>query len=676
MIRSGWVVVLVVTVIASTCVPSVAVPVGQEAVLTGAAFVQKFTKEVADYYDRQIKPLEQQRATLQAQRASASASQQHQLDAQIANLDRQISDLTQTKAVAAGHEKAWRIFNAAKGIHETLTKMEDALNQSDTFSRQIVWLDRIAAEQMAQAREAFSNANTVLDWATKLKSLRDHVSQMDQQTPTPHNKQMIVGLNALFWAMSEFGDKVPSIGDFIKNYGDVGQALVNASSRLDQRLHGRSMGLLVEGRPNDGRLNAFDRQFPELAATRDMLSILPIGGVRDAYAWPNGGILIWDPASDYWHSRRDITPQELLRRYAFFATYGNLDPSPFDVLGSTTRTIGIQLMPADAVVPPGGSTTITVSAQRMDGLAPFTLLRLRSEEMPSLTGALGLGGGSGRLSTGIVEPPETVIFTAPNTENYVYRITAEMGPDEVGTIVGSPHCLVATGVRSRIEISADPDTVEPRGDGSIMLRVTDSQGRPLNAGGRVEVAGHGIEIERTIYSTGPNSGYVPFHAPQEPGRYRVTARFSGYIDAGYLYGTNAMAAEAETFVTVRAIEEARPDPIVITPTPQPQPEPPPERPEEITFGPLYLVHIIETATMYGPVEKDVWILDPGKPNEDGVLLTADGTGGWFINKTDQSMGPFTSSYQLCPVMAGLGLQYLHYGRLTIHCDPAIWGGGG
>lgn len=671
MIRSGWVAVVVAVVMAAPCA---AVPVGQQAVLSGAEFVQKFTKEVADYYDRQIKPLEQQRAGLRAQRASAGAAQQHQIDAQIANLDRQINDLTEKKTLAAGHDKAWRIFSAAKSIHDTLTAMEDALDQSDTFSRQIVWLDRLAAEQMAQAREAFSTANTALDWAVKLKSLRDLVTQMDAQTPTPHNKRMIEGLNSLFWAMKEFGDKVPSIGEFIKTYGDVGQALVGAASRLDQRLQGRSMGLLVEGRPRDGRLTAFDRQFPELAPERDMLSILPIAGVRDAYAWHDGGILIWDPASDYWHSRKDITPQDLLRRYAFFATYGELNPSPEDVLGLLKLTIGIRLTPADAVVPPGGSTTISVTAQRMDGLSPYNLLRLRSEEQPTLTGAIGLGGGSGTLSSLIVEPPETVTFTAPNTENYVYKITAEMGPMESGNVVGSPYCLVATGVRSKIELSAEPDTVEPRGDGSISIRVTDSSGNPLKAGGRVSVTGHGIEVESTIYTTGESSGYVPFHAPEQPGRYRVTGRFSGYIDAGYLYGTNAMAAEGETFVTVRATDQPVP-PVVVTPVPQPQPEPVAERPEEITFGPLYLVHIIETGTMYGPMEKDVWILYPNKPDENGILLTADGSGGNFINKVDQTKGPFTSSYQLCPVMAGLGLEYLDYGRLIIRCDPRVWGGG-
>ena len=672
MIRSGWAAACVCALIALTCAPSMAVPVGQAAVLSGADFVQKLTKEVADYYDRQIKPLEQQRGALVAQRASANAARQHQLDARIANLNAQIDDLTQKKTVAAGHDKAWRIFNAAKGVHDTLTKMEDALNQSDTFSRQIVWLDRIAAEQMAQAREGFATANSVADWATKLKSLRDLVKRMDAQTPTPQNKQMIDGLNSLFWAMAEFGDKAPSIGEFIKTYGNVGQALVNASARLDQRLQGRSMGLLVEGRPRDGRLEAFDRQFPQLAANRDMLSINPLPGVRDAYAWHTRGVLIWDPENGYWHSAETISPQELLRRYAFFATYGNLNPTPFDVLGSPTQTIGIRLTPADAVVAPGGRTSISVLAERMDGLAPFTLLRLRSEEMPTLMGAVGLGGGSGTLSSLIVEPPETVTFTAPNTENYVYRITAELGPDERGSVVGSAECMVATGIGTKIELTAEPSAVEPRGDGTISIRVTNMAGEPLDATGRAELIGHGIDLEDTMYSTGRNSGYVPFHAPAEPGRYRVSARFSGYVDSGYLYGTNAMAAEAEVFVTVRGTEEATPPAIVPPVTP---PQPAVERPEEITFGPLYLVHIIETATMYGPVEKDAWILHPNKPNADGILLTADGTGGNFINKTDQAQGPFTSSYQLCPVMAGLGLEYLHYGRLTIHCDPAVWGGG-
>ncbi len=678
MTRSGWAALSMAAIVSCVAAPCAAVPVGQQAVMTGAEFVQKFTKEVADYYDRQIKPLEQQRAQLRGQRASASAARQHQLDAQMANLDRQIDDLSEKKRLAAGHDKAWRIFGAAKSIHDTLTKMEDALNQRDTYSRQIVWLDRLAAGQMAQAREAFTTANSAIDWATKLKSLRDLARQLDAQAPTPHNKRMIEGLNSLFWAMKEFGDKVPSIGNFIKNYGNVGQALVNAASRFDQRLQGRSMGLLVEGRPRDGRLTAFDRQFPEFAANRDMLSILPLDGVRDAYAWHNGGILIWDPESDYWHSRKDMTPQELLRRYAFFATYGNANPSATDVLGLPKFTIGVRLTPADAVVAPGGSTTITVSAERMDGLLPYTLLRLRSEEMPSLTGAIGLGGGSGRLEPLIVEPPETVTFTAPNVENYVYRITAEIGPMEAGTVIGSPHCMVATGVRSRIEIAAEPSTVEPRGDGVISIRIADSRGNPLQAGGNVTVTGHGIEIERTIYSTGDDgsSGYVPYHAPEQPGRYRVSARFSGYIDAGYLYGTNAMASEGEAWVTVRAADEQGQAPTIAQPAPEPAPEPSPERPEEITFGELYLVHIIETGTMNGPVEKDAWILYPAKPDENGILLTADGYGGHFINRTDQVQGPFTSSYQLCPAMAALGLEYLHYGRLTIHCDPAIWGGGG
>lgn len=96
--------------------------------------------------------------------------------------------------------------------------------------------------------------------------------------------------------------------------------------------------------------------------------------------------------------------------------------------------------------------------------------------------------------------------------------------------------------------------------------------------------------------------------------------------------------------------------------------------ERIEFGPLYLVHIIETGTMNGPVEKDVWILYPNKPDENGILLTADGYGGNFINKTDQYTGPYTSNYELAPVLVGLGLRGISYGRLYIDANPEVWGG--
>lgn len=68
--------------------------------------------------------------------------------------------------------------------------------------------------------------------------------------------------------------------------------------------------------------------------------------------------------------------------------------------------------------------------------------------------------------------------------------------------------------------------------------------------------------------------------------------------------------------------------------------------------PVYLVHITETATMYGPIEKDVYILFPGVP-EDGTLLTADDYGTRFINKAELAGGPFTTPREVCAATRGL-----------------------
>jgi pSer/pThr/pTyr-binding forkhead associated (FHA) protein len=62
--------------------------------------------------------------------------------------------------------------------------------------------------------------------------------------------------------------------------------------------------------------------------------------------------------------------------------------------------------------------------------------------------------------------------------------------------------------------------------------------------------------------------------------------------------------------------------------------------------PQYLVHITETGTPSGPRERDDYILYPQAP-EDGVLLTADGYGGWFINSAVLAGGPFITPRQVC-----------------------------
>ncbi len=76
--------------------------------------------------------------------------------------------------------------------------------------------------------------------------------------------------------------------------------------------------------------------------------------------------------------------------------------------------------------------------------------------------------------------------------------------------------------------------------------------------------------------------------------------------------------------------------------------------------PLYLVHITETGTMDGPRERDDYILYPQAP-DDGVLLTADGYGGYFINKAELAGGPFRNRREVCSAAAGIPEEKLAIG---------------
>lgn len=81
--------------------------------------------------------------------------------------------------------------------------------------------------------------------------------------------------------------------------------------------------------------------------------------------------------------------------------------------------------------------------------------------------------------------------------------------------------------------------------------------------------------------------------------------------------------------------------------------------------PLYLVHITETGTLDGPVKRDDYILYPRAP-EDGVLLTADGYGGWFINQAELAGGPFHTRRQVCAAVQGIPREKLGLG---FSCEP-------
>ncbi|MFQ6097468.1 MAG: hypothetical protein ACE5O2_07030 [Armatimonadota bacterium] len=102
-------------------------------------------------------------------------------------------------------------------------------------------------------------------------------------------------------------------------------------------------------------------------------------------------------------------------------------------------------------------------------------------------------------------------------------------------------------------------------------------------------------------------------------------------------------------------------------TPREQQQPTPSVPR-IDFPPKYLIHVIEVNTPAGPQKRDVWVIRSGKPDENGVFLDPDGYGGVFVTKSDRTLGPFTSNYQLAPVLKGLGLKGIWVGRRYVSAE--------
>jgi len=421
----------------------------------------------------------------------------------------------------------------------------------------------MAAHQLAALRERIQTATSVVGVVGQLEAIRRAVRQADEQATTPQSKQMIASLSIALQGMQWIAKATPGIEPMIQQYGDAGQAMLLAAARIEARIQETQKGLFVQGRPDGGRLQAFDAQFPDLAEERDMANIMPLPGVRDAYIYPQGedGIaLVWDPAAGRWY-RPDLTPQEVLRRYAFYATFGNPDPTPSEVLGDlSAQLIGLTIEAEHSVVEPGGATLVHVLAERLDGSAVEYLgVKLSVREEMALMG----GGDPGQVVPTVVDPePEDVaLWQAPRKENSVFTITASLPEDEeVYRIIKPATCSVATGGKSQIIADAQPTEVEPGGDGVIEYFVTDAYRNWLKPKAAVTLfADGGLEVEPGEWVDESSAhGLAAYHAPNEPGVYAVRLFFPGYMDAGYIYGSNYMAAQAT--VTVKVLGE--PEPIV------------------------------------------------------------------------------------------------------------------
>lgn len=87
--------------------------------------------------------------------------------------------------------------------------------------------------------------------------------------------------------------------------------------------------------------------------------------------------------------------------------------------------------------------------------------------------------------------------------------------------------------------------------------------------------------------------------------------------------------------------------------------------------PLYVLHVSESSSQYGPVQRDDYILHTALPDENGTVLVADGYGGVYINRAELFGGPFSTPRQVCEAVQGLPKKKLHVDILGMQCDLMV-----
>lgn len=522
---------------------------------------RKLTAEIHKGMAAQAVELGRQVRDLTQRRDVATGAERQRLTEELAKVTAEWHEVRDAANAAQVNKKAQEFYKGLTAVHVAVDEMQANLSRGNRWSGNIVDLDVMTAHKLFAVRDMLDKADFAAGFYTDALALNRSLRRVNELAPTPQMNQMVESLGAALMGMKWVGKFCPPLTVYLDEYAKVGQGLLEATARLERKFADQRIGLMVHGRPDDGRVKAFERQFSHLTENVAMYEVIPLWGIRDAYELPSGaGVAIWSPGEGKWiHS--DLPGLEVLKRYAFLAAYGNLNPTPGEVLADKWGlVIGLRVSATPDIVEPGGVCEIRVTAARVDGtLPPETLgAHLAVREESSLLG----GGTVGKLSKVTVDPDhekrENVSYwTAPDEENMVYEVTVSLPADEdVYRSAGDATCLVATAGRSALRVRADPKQVEPGGDGMIEYDVVNSEDKPVKPLGSIVILrSAGLEVESPEWrKDNEASGWAAYHAPQEPGVYRARVQFGGYMDAAWWGGENYMPCEGETTVTVVAAE--------------------------------------------------------------------------------------------------------------------------
>jgi hypothetical protein len=357
---------------------------------------------------------------------------------------------------------------------------------------------------------------------------------------SPGTKRLGQSFAVMTALLSQFGDKAPLVGAFLKGYGDVAGEVLKTTLALDGKIAAREGGQMIDGVHGE-RGHMLDR-----LRAHGMSDAQRLVGLRDVFRAENGKLVIWDKTARDWVVASDfeagLTAEELTKRYLFYAKLGVSEPTPDQIVRGYRKTIALTLEPSVDHVAPGQTVTLTVHGKlvdgaKVDGMAFFAKVALKDHT--------GVGEGTFSGDT-TVKLGDSVSWTAPNNVNETYTFTVDLDADtaKAAFSAGAATAVVRTGDETRLVLEADATQAAADQEVRLTARVLTVDGQPIDAraAGMIDLAADpqlGFFTDQKDL-TDAKGVTVVWTAPKQPGKYTIKAHYPG-ATAYALFGTHTAA---------------------------------------------------------------------------------------------------------------------------------------
>ncbi len=460
-------------------------------------------------------------------RADIPEGRRLELEAELAELralERQVGDVAMVESLYGS------ITGGFDAIRDLAKEIETGYDGDSSINAAIIALNDLGGtNRLRQLSAASSGLDAGLNYFNQIRQLQSDLADLDATELSPSTRRLASQLTVMTSIMSNFGDKVPLIGDFIKAYGDVGGGLLQATVALDNRIREMEQGELRDGVHGLERGEML-RKLQALGPT----GASAIGGLRDAYKTDCNRFVLWDRRSREWLlvQERDIDEKELRRRYLFFAQQGVANPTPEQIVTAFARALILELTPSETHIKPGDSVTLTASARRASDDRPVTSAHVRVKLATHTGWRKGTFDGPTEVRVGT-----PVRWTSPESENRSFTFVAELiSEDGSWNAAQDASAGVLTGAETRMNLTGEPLRVRPGEAVALEARIVTTDGAAVDSGtsglitfSEASGAGYFTGYAATGGGKGLERTWV---APSRPGPYVITAVYEGGTSFG------------------------------------------------------------------------------------------------------------------------------------------------